>query len=347
MVRKIKFGKIAIVIFLTILIWVWTDLYLDDELFIPRATISVAHSRELLVSFSGQSEAVVNNIKLEGPATKIADLRRQLADGTFELDFTLNPELEGMISTGSRTLNVLDFLKRSDKIKEKELSGLTIEGCEPEIIDVNIVKLVKRPLEIECFNENGIPVTVESISPEKVDMFVPENSRLKAQVRLTNSEINKARLSQAIIYPYVELITGQQRLASQQVRIKMPPEADSLTEYTIQDATLGFALSMNLVGEYKIEVNYTEVVNPFFILATPEAKEAYERQHYQMTLYILDDDADAKEPNKVHRREVVYNFPPEYVRKDEIRLKNPEQPAVAEFKLISLKSAETSASGSN
>jgi hypothetical protein len=340
MIRKVKFGKIAIVIFLTILIWVWTDLYLDEELSVPRATISVAHTPELLVSFSGQPEALINNIQLKGPAKKISEVRRYLADGTLEFDFTLNPGLEGMISTGSRTLNVLDFLKRSDKIKEKELSDLTIEGCEPEIIDVSVVKLVKKPLEIDCFDENGVPVTVVSKNPEKVEMFVPEDSRLRAQVRLTSSNINQARLSEAIVFPYVELAPGRIRNSTTPVRVKMSPQADSLIEYPI-DATLGTVLSMNLVGEYDVDItNYNDLVS-FSILATHEAKIAYENQPYQIILYILDD--YAKKPDEEQRREVVPDFPDEYIRKDQIRLKNPLKEA--KFKLIPLKSSEAQASG--
>ncbi len=345
MIKKIKIGKIAIVIFLTILIWVWTDLYLDEPLTVPRATISVAHSPELLVSFSGQPEAVINNIKLKGPARKIGEVRRRLDDGTFELDFTLNPELEGMVSTGPRTLNVLDFLKRNDKIKEEELSGLTVEGCEPEIIDVNVVKLVKRPLEIECVDESGVPVDVQSIVPEKVDMHVPEGSRLKAQVRLTSSNINQARLSEAIVTPYVELAPGQQRPASQKVRIKMSPEADSLREHRIDDATLIFGLSKNLLGRYDVDIptsNYNDLVS-FFIIATPEAKQAYENQPYQIILNILDD--DEKKGSEVQRRDVVHIFPEKYVRRDEIKLKG--EPEKAQFKLIPIKSAKTPASGGN
>ena len=146
MIRKIKFGKIAIVIFLTVLIWVWTDLDLDEVHTVPKVIMRVAHSPELLVSFNGQPEASINNIELKGPAKRISEVRRGLDDGTLPLDLTLNPEREGMITTGSNTLNVLDFLKRSDEIKE--LGGLTVEGCKPEIIDVNVVKLEKQSLDI-------------------------------------------------------------------------------------------------------------------------------------------------------------------------------------------------------
>ena len=344
MIRKIKFGKIAIVIFLTILIWVWTDLDLDEELTVPRTTISVAHSPELLVSFNGEPEALINNIQLKGPAKKIAEVRRDLDDGSQELDFTLNPEWEGMTTTGSHTLNVLDFLKRSDKIKE--LGGLTVEDCKPVIIDINVIKLVKRPLDIECVNEDGVPVKVESIDPPKVEMYVPADSRLKAQVLLTSRDISQARASVAVKTPYVELAPGQTRPASRTVNIKMSPEADSLREYPILGASLGYALSKNLLGKYDVDVpnsNYNDLVS-FFIIATPAAKDAYENQPYQIILNILDGD-EKKGPEVVQRRDVVHYFPEEFVSKNEIRLKG--EPGKAEFKLIPLNPAKTPASGTN
>jgi len=343
MVRKIKFGKIAIVIFLTILIWVWTDLYLDEVELIPRATISVASSPELLVSFSGQPEAVINNIMLKGPARKIAEIRRRLAEGSLELDFTLNPELERMTATDSYSLDVLDFLRGSIK-KFKDFEGLTVEECKPERIEVNVVKLVKKPLEIDCFNENGVPVTVQSKNPEKVDMYVPEDSRLRAKVRLTSSDINQARLSEAIVTPYIELIPGTRRPASQKVRIKMSPEADSLTQHQILDASLGYTMGKNLLGRYDVDIeNYNELVS-FFILATPEAKNAYESKNFRITLEILDEDAK-KPPETLHRRDMIYNFPQEYLTKNEIRLDG--EPEEARFKLIPLKPAEAPVSGTN
>jgi hypothetical protein len=343
MLRKIKFGKIAIVIFLTVLIWVWTDLDLDEEHIVPRATISAAHSQELLVSFSGQPEAVIKNIRLKGPAKKISEKSKQIDNGELDLDFTLNPEREGMTTTGSRTLKVLDFLKRSDKIRE--LEGLTVEDCEPEIIDVNVVKLVKKPLDIECRDENGVLVNVASINPAKIEMYVPEDSRLRAQVRLSNSHITQARISEAVVLPEI-VLAGQTRRATTPVRIKMSPEDDSLREYPIDDARLIFGLSKNLQGRYYVDIdnsNYNELVS-FFIVATPEAKQAYEDQPYQLILVILDDD-QKNGPEVLQRRDVVYNFPEEYVRRNEIRLRN--EPEEAKFKLIPLKPAENPASGTN
>lgn len=341
MLGKIKYGKITVVIFLTVLIWVWADLALDDDVTVPKATINAAFSKNIWVSFNDKAKVSINNIELKGPTSKIAEVRRRLNDGTLVFDFLLNPEREGMTTTGLHSLKVLDFVKKSEKMKIKELSGLTVEACVPEIIDVNVVELVERALDIECFDENGAPLEVASIEPSsKVVMFVPGDSRLKARVQLTPRDIEQARHSVVKKTPFVVLAEGQTRQASAPVEIKMPPEADSLSEYLIDEAKLGFTLSANLQGKYKVDVNYNEVVSPFTILATEEAKLAYESQPFQMTLYILDSDAK-KDPEEEQPRKVVYNFPEEFVRKNEIKLKNP-QPAEAKFKLIRLTSVPTS-----
>jgi hypothetical protein len=60
--------------------------------------------------------------------------------------------------------------------------------------------------------------------------------------------------------------------------------------------------------------------------------------HYQVILEVNDSDKDAKSAEPL-RRELIYNFPPEYVRKDEIVLN--QQPAVARFNLVPV-STETS-----
>jgi hypothetical protein len=56
--KKIKFGKIAIVVFLTVLIWVWADLARDEQLPLPDVVVEVAKSSnpELWVSFVAERE---------------------------------------------------------------------------------------------------------------------------------------------------------------------------------------------------------------------------------------------------------------------------------------------------
>lgn len=348
MLKKIKFGKIAIVIFLTVLIWVWADLALDELFPVSNVPITISKSTNsaLWVSFVDENESLVpvytvKSIVLKGSASRTSEVDRKLKTGLLQLDFFLDAEQEGMDKPGKYPLDVLNLLRKSNQIREL---GLAVQSCEPDKLTINVVELFKKSLDIECFNKSGVPLEIESIEPSKVVMSVPADSRLTAQVRLTPREIELARLSVVVKTPYVVLAPDQIRQAPTTVKIKMPLEADTLSEHTITEAKLGIALSVNLLGEYKPDViNHNDVVRPFTIQATLEAKQAYENQPFQMTLYILD--GDAKKGSQEKRRKVVCNFPEEFVRKGEIRLKSPQQPAEARFRLIRLTSAPAPPSG--
>ena len=78
MIRKPKYGKIAVVVFITILIWVWADLALDEKLPVSNATISVVKSNpQLWVSFDVASFVAIEEMVLKGPLRKIAYIRRK------------------------------------------------------------------------------------------------------------------------------------------------------------------------------------------------------------------------------------------------------------------------------
>lgn len=338
--KNIKYGKVAIVSFITILIWVWADLALDDELPISNVTISIAKStdRSLLASFTDehQSSFSVENVVLKGPASKIGDVRRKLNVGLLEVEFFLDPAAEGMAEPGDHLLNIPSFLRKSEQIKKH---GLTVEACEPENVTVNVVKLVKKSLTVQCFDESGILLKAESIEPSKVDMFVPdrwEGEELIAKVQLTRREISQAMLSAIAKAPYIELPAGQNRQATTTVEVKMPLAEERLKDYTITTATLGLSLSENIQGKYTVQVtNLNEVISPISIRATPEAKQAYESMRYQVILEIDDKDIKTEEC----RREVVYNFPREFVSEEEIVLN--QTPVQARFKLVPISTPET------
>ena len=343
MLRKIKYSKITIVIFLTVLIWVWADLALDETFPVPGATIIVAESEsspDLWVSFGGKASTSIDNIVLKGPASQIAEIKRELNDGSLELKFNLYPVGQGITTAGSHALNVLDFIKKSEEMRD--LSGITAESCEPNTLTVDVVELVERPLTVQCIDESGNPQKTESIVSPTVNMLVPGdwgNDKLIARVRLTRSEIEKAREEPIEKKPYVELATEQIRVSTTAVTIKLAPEEDPLTDQRIEDATLVIAMSPTLLAKYYVEVtNLPTVLNPFAVKATTDAKRAYEGQQLpQMTLYIFD--SDTEKGQEVQRKRVHYNFPSEYVSTGEIELD--QEPATAEFKLIPLPSAES------
>ncbi len=340
MVKKVKYSKTFAVAFITVLIWVWADLALDEKLSVSNLNINVAKSTPagLWVSFNGESSVSIDKMVLKGPASKITDVRRKLNDGSLVLEFFLDPEQTDAVSgPGEHTMNVLAFLRQSDQIKKL---GLTIESCQPETILVNVIPLDKKLLTIKCIDDTQNIIKAADIEPKQLEAFVPKDwsgEKLTANVQMTRREIEQARLSAVEKTPFIKLAEGQIRELQRTVKITMPPEEDLLADYTITTARLRFSLSPNIQGKYKVVVdNLDEVIRTITIRATAEAKRAYEKMPYQVTLEIDDEDAAAAEPL---RRTLIYNFPDEYLRKDDIRLN--QQPVTARFKLIPLPSAET------
>ncbi len=337
MVEKLNYGKIMAVVLITVLIWVWADLALDEEFSVSGGTISMAKSTRpnLWVSFNDEPSVSINKIVLKGTASKTADAKRKLKEGSLILEFFLDPQQEkAMLSPNE--LDVVTFLKQSDRIRQL---GLTVKSCDPNRLSINVVELVKKSLLVVCVDEEQNPVKTAAIEPTQVDMFVPkdwEGAKLEAKVQLTRSEINQARLSAIEKTPYIKLAPGQTRVSVKPVKITTPPEEELLGDYSITTATLGITLSAILQGKYGVVVtNLDEVIRPITIRATPDAKRAYEKMPYQVILEIDDEDAKSTEPL---RRELVYNFPPEYDRRDEIMLN--QQPVTARFKLIPLTSEQ-------
>ncbi len=333
MAGKFKYGKVAVVVFITVLIWVWADLALDERYPVSGAKITISKSANpsLWVSFNDELSVSIDNIVLKGPASRIAEVKRKLRQGR-KPEFDFDAAQEKMDEPGDHTLIVLPFLQKNKEIKQL---GLTIESCRPETLSVNIVELVKKLLVVKCVDQGRNPVKAATVEPARVDIFVRKDWVGDARVRLTRREVEQARVGFIEKVPYIELAAGQIRWAAATVKITMPPEEEMLQDYTITAARLGIALSPTLQGKYKVEItNLDAVMSPISVRATPEAKRAYELQPFPtITLYILDDD---KNKTGEQRREVIYNFPQDYVRNGEIELK--QQPVEARFKLILLSS---------
>jgi hypothetical protein len=340
MAKRFNYGKILVVIFITVLIWVWADLALDEEFTVSGVNITAKSTNpSLWVSFDDKSSASIDKMVLRGPASKIADVKRRLKDGSLVFDFFLDPgQNETIASPGEYTLPLLTFLRQSDQIKQL---GLIVESCEPQSLSVNVVGLDKKLLTIKCIDEAQNVIKNATIEPKQLDTFVPKDwsgEKLVANVQLTRREIDQARLSAVEKNPFIELAPGQIRELQKPVKITIPPEEDLLTDYTITTGRLRFSLSPNIQGKYKVVVdNLDEVIRTIAIRATPDAKRAYEKMPYQVTLEIDDEDVTSAEPL---RRNLIYNFPEEYLRKDDIFLN--QQPATARFRLIPLPAAETS-----
>jgi hypothetical protein len=330
MVKKIKLSKIMIVIFITVLIWVWADLALDETLPDKSAVVVVDESvaRQFWISFD-QSPSANIKITLSGPHTAITTIDMELRKRQKPLEFVFNAVQEQMDKPGVHILKLLEFLRKDRQLRRR---GLMVQSCDPNELSVNVVELAKKSLTVECFDVSGNPLKIKSIEPSKVDAFVPIDSRLTARIQLTKAEIELARKAPIKKTPYVELAPGYVRDSDTDVQIMLAPEEDPLIVQRIEDATISIAMSQTLLEQYYVEItNLPAVLSSITVRATNEAKQAYENQQLpHMTLYIFDD--DIKQGQEDYRKAVHYNFPEKYVRTGEIELVG--EPAIAEFKLI-------------
>lgn len=326
---RMKLGKILLVAFITILIWVWADKAQDTDYDI-QAIIKPdrAVAPDLWITFNKQSSLKVDLVRLRGPVTSIDKIKDDLRTGSGVREFFFAPQDMGMNKSRTYQLDICDFLRQSGQLIDM---GVTAVYCEPNAAEVEISRLVKRPLTVRSVKRDGTVLEAKKIEPETVEMAVPENwgrEKLIADAILTESEINQARNTPVEIAAYVRYSTDELRKVPTPIKVTMPAMIEDLKQYPVTGATIGFVLSHNLVGRYKPELlNYSDIAT-FYIYATPPAKAAYDEQSYKMLLFIFDIDGQNTGEQK---REIVYNFPREYVREGKIKLD--QSPGVARFKL--------------
>ena len=334
MLRKVNYGKIVAVIFLTVLIWVRADLAKTEEFPVSGSTISITKpgNLNLWVSFNEGFSVTIDKIVLKGSVSRIAKLKRKLRYGILELFLDIEQE-EMMTEPGEHPLNVRKFLRENEQIQQL---GLTVESCEPDTFYVKVVELVEKSLVVKCVSaDEDQSLEGAVVEPSQVNMVVPKDwtpEKQVAEVKLTRKEIVRARSSAVEKVPYIRLSPKQIREVPTTVKVTMPPAEDLRRSYTITSTRLGYNLSSILQGKYVVQVaNLDEVISSISIKATPEAKRAYDNMRYHVILEIDDSDKDVKSAEPL-KKELVYNFPLEYVRKDEIVLNQP--PRVAKYRLV-------------
>jgi hypothetical protein len=332
---RISVRKILATVIFTLLIWVWADLALDEQLTVSNLKLSVAKSLNpsLWVTFSGQSSITLDKVVFKGSARRIADVRLRINEGRFGREFYFDPEHEKMTAPGDHLLDLAGFLKEIDRISQL---GLTVVGVEPNTVTVKVVELQKKTVPVRCFDDNQNHLKTASIVPAQVEAYVPaerEGSALEAKVVLSRREMEQARLAAIEKMPYIDLSPGQNREVGTTVKITLPKEQERLQEYLITNVRMGLSLSANIEGRYKVELaNQDAVMGTVAIRATPDAKRAYDNMRYQVILEI--DDSDKDKGEEEIRRDLVYNFPSEFVRRDEIMLN--QAPVQARFRLVAL-----------
>lgn len=318
--------KLAATAFLTLLIWTWAYLALEQEI-VESGTLNIspATSQNILVSFD-REVPVRLKLSIKGPASKIAEFRRRLlADDNDQdkerLDFFYNPEMQGQDEAGSYTLDILQFLKNDTRLKRL---GLAVESCDIDTVEVTVEELEERWLPVQCLDRNGSFLAHSTIEPARVKMFVRQDwvsEQSIAKVTLAPLQIEQARKNPITEKPYVELVPGKRKYADIRVEIKLPSAVELLQDRILQP-TIGFVLSKNLRGKYNIELlNENDLTSATKIKASDDAWSAYDkRTPYQVLVEVRDGDENI---DGEISRQLIYNFPLEYVQKQQIRLNEP------------------------
>jgi hypothetical protein len=321
-----KFKKAVLVIFITCLIWFWADLSLDKDLVGQTMTIVASKADpKLWITIDGKPEVSVK-ADIRGPATKVNDLNRKIQAGDEKLDVVFDPEKQNMTSPGDYSLpDVRKFLAESDKILDY---GLTVKFARPDKLqNIKVVALKEKTIPIKCVDETDNEIPGAKMTPDIITIYAPDQIT-EAKIKLASSvERKQARGGPVTKKPYIELTKNEVRFSDTDVKVELPAVGEDMKPYTIS-GTLGFIFSANLAGRYEVEFIKRPEIGSIPILATPEAKEAYSQTQFEVLLNVQDDDVGKPEVT----RQLIYNFPPQYVRDDKIRLKG--DPAEAKFRLV-------------
>jgi hypothetical protein len=335
MKSNIKYGKILLVVFITLLIWVWADKAqdVDDDFFSAVIRPDLSAAQELWLTFDGKPNAVLEKLVLRGPASRIDTLRRQWQTGAFIAEFFLSVQQLGLAGPGEKDFDVAKALNASGQLRKL---GVTAVSSEPGMLRVKASELVERTLLVRCVDRSGSLLRPMSVEPEKVEMRVPADwgpEKLVAEVSLGADEIKQAQVREIGLTARVKLAENNIRAAKTLVKVRMPAGQEDLINYPVSGATVGFVFSANLVGKFKPTLLNMQDLDTVYIKATPKAKNAYQAQRFKMLLFIYD--GDEKKQGE-QSREVVYNWPEEFAGTGEIELN--QEPAAAKFILESIKS---------
>lgn len=322
-----KMNKILVVVLLTVLIWAWAFMSQEEEHdFTGTLEVSPSTDPSLLVTFTlggsnPQTKIPLNPIVLKGTPTRIADLQKRYRlplnhQDREQLNFFYNPQEQGRTTEGTFTLDLIEYLQKTNKIQEMVL---TLESCEPKQVDVHIEQLENKKIPIQCVDEYGSEISGADPKPAFVNMYVRKGFNGSATAALTRQQIEVARKQPVSVRPYVNLgIAGVTRIAEEPVEVTIQSE-ELLRRRSFQTPRpVGILMSQKLQNAYSVTiVNEDELPSTFFILASDEAFNAYKK--VDLPRYIIITESDVIDISQTRPKKIVYNFPSDYVRSGEIK----------------------------
>ena len=323
MMERLKIRKILAVVFLTVLIWVWSDLALDRTDKISQIPVVLGNSSDpnLLVSFVDEAglltdRMMINTVTIKGPAKHVEQIKALERADSLDLRLVLEPETWALTEPmEAPAWSLVNFVKRSPAIK-----GLSIDNCAPRTASISVVQLAKRSLKVQCVDEDDSPIPAQ-ITPSSITMYVPEawaEDTLTAYVKLSSNALNRAQGETPIdAIPFVD-ISGRIKTAKQSVKVRLPEVVTPLETQVIQNPKFCLVVDPVVQRDFFIRIpnEVEKTTKRIRFKGTDEAKTAYQAEPYHVELVV-----ERKEGSQAGERQkrLEYRFPPEYVEKNEIK----------------------------
>lgn len=332
-----KFTKLLIVIFLTLMIWAWAFLSQEKEdSFHGTLVLSNQTDPSLLVTFSADGVQYGNRVPLKlnfiGTPAKIAELSQRARltmrndQNQERLDYPYNPADDGFMQDKTYTFDLLRFLQEHSKTRGL---NLTLQSCEIANkpitqIEVNVEVLERKLCKIVCFDENNQPVPSVDVTPARIEMYVRKDAPAEARITLSGEELDRARTQPVSATPFVDLGVPGLRPAEQTVQVSIAESSGLKSKPFNTSLPIGVIMSQTLQNEYKVEIDDESELkarSKIDIMVTDEAYTAYQNSSYPLLIEIRDSDKTSTEEWLL--KNIIYNFPVEYVRSGQIRLADP------------------------
>ncbi|MCP4454301.1 MAG: hypothetical protein GY809_22815 [Planctomycetes bacterium] len=333
MMERLKIKKIFAVVFLTVLIWVWSDLALDETADLSQIPVMLGNSSDpnLLVSFVDDAELltdriVINTVSIKGPVAAVEQMKARERTNSLDLHLVLEPDKWELTEPmDAPAWSLVNFVKRSPAIDD---SGLSIDSCVPRTASIRVMRLAKRSLVVQCVDQNRSTIPAQ-ITPSTIQMYVPEawpEDRLVADVELSAIDLNRAQSDIPIdLIPFVD-ISGRIKRAKQSVKVRLSESVTNLTSQVIENPKFCLVVDPIIQRDYKIVISReVEALRRILFKGTNAAKRAYQNEPYHVELVVERDGSQSAI--------LKYRFPREYVEKNQ--LKPDDSPLdTIDFKLV-------------
>ena len=322
-----KTKKIILTLVLTILIWVWADLSGDSILNNKVATLKISPglSRDTWITING-GDSVEIYLDIKGPAARIQELQRD--NEPLEIFFSPPENMDKQ----EYQYPLMSLLEGYEKLRKM---GLSVDNCRPATIEVKEERLTTKQVKVICIDEHNLIVDNVNIEPPFVDMPVRDSwsgDRLTAFVKLSPNQIGQLTTREVTATPYLEI--DPQRYIHSERTVAVTGSTDNIakTARAISGPRIGFIYNQNIADRYDIKIiEKSDSLNTLQFIATEDAFEMYRRAVYHVLVEIQEADikTDAQGIIAPITKQIIFNFPSQYIRADKIEpLRDRELPQV-------------------